>query len=97
MLFRSSKFAVEAITKAAAKEYATQNIRVNAIAPGLVDTAMTDQQVKDWEVSREDLASGFPMNRISSPEEQVRVVMFMSSPVASYMTGAVVSVDGGGA
>ena len=95
--YHASKFAVEAITKAAAKEYAAQNIRVNAIAPGLVDTAMTDQQVKDWEVSREDLASGFPMNRISSPEEQVRVVMFMSSPVASYMTGAVISVDGGGA
>ena len=95
--YHASKFAVEAITKAAAKEYAAQNIRVNAIAPGLVDTAMTDRQVKDWEVSREDLASGFPLNRISSPEEQVRVVMFMSSPAASYMTGAVVSVDGGGA
>ncbi|MDY6899936.1 MAG: glucose 1-dehydrogenase [Cyanobacteriota bacterium] len=94
--YHASKYAVEAITKGAAKEYAEQNIRVNAIAPGLVETAMTERVVRDWNVTREELASGYPINRISTPEEQVRVVMFMCSPEASYITGAIVSVDGGG-
>ena len=57
---------------------------------------MTERVVRDWNVTREELASGYPINRISTPEEQVRVVMFMCSPEASYMTGAIVSVDGGG-
>lgn len=94
--YHASKYAVEAITKGAAKEYAEQNIRVNAIAPGLVETPMTERVVRDWNVTREELASGYPANRISTPEEQVRVVMFMCSQEASYMTGAIVSVDGGG-
>lgn len=94
--YHASKYAVEAMTKGAAKEYAEQNIRVNAIAPGLVETAMMERVVRDWNITREELASGYPANRISTPEEQVRVVMFMCSPEASYMTGAIVSVDGGG-
>jgi NAD(P)-dependent dehydrogenase (short-subunit alcohol dehydrogenase family) len=94
--YHASKYAVEAITKGAAKEYAKQNIRVNAIAPGLVETPMTERTVRDWNVTREQLASGYPANRISTPEEQIRVVMFMCSPEASYMTGEIVSVDGGG-
>lgn len=94
--YHASKYAVDAITKGAAKEYAKQNIRVNAIAPGLVETPMTERTVRDWKVTREQLASGYPANRISTPEEQVRVVMFMCSPEASYMTGAIIEVDGGG-
>jgi NAD(P)-dependent dehydrogenase (short-subunit alcohol dehydrogenase family) len=94
--YHASKYAVDAITKGAAKEYAKQNIRVNAIAPGLVETPMTERTVRDWKVSREQLASGYPANRISTTEEQVRVVMFMCSPQASYMTGAIIEVDGGG-
>ncbi|MDJ0569490.1 MAG: SDR family oxidoreductase [Pleurocapsa sp. MO_192.B19] len=94
--YHASKYAVEAITKGAAKEYAQQNIRVNAIAPGPVETPMIERVVRDWNVTREELASGYPANRFSTPEEQVRVVMFMCSPEASYMTGAIVSVDGGG-
>ncbi|NEQ20572.1 MAG: SDR family oxidoreductase [Microcoleus sp. SIO2G3] len=94
--YHASKFAIEAITKVAAKDYAKQNIRVNAIAPGLVDTPMTERQVRDWKVTREQLAANYAIDRISTVEEQVRVVMFMCSPEASYMTGAIVSVDGGG-
>jgi NAD(P)-dependent dehydrogenase (short-subunit alcohol dehydrogenase family) len=94
--YHASKFAIEAITKVAAKDYAKQNIRVNAIAPGLVDTPMTERQVRDWNVTREQLAANYAIDRISTVEEQVRVVMFMCSPEASYMTGAIVSVDGGG-
>jgi NAD(P)-dependent dehydrogenase (short-subunit alcohol dehydrogenase family) len=71
------------LPKVAAKDYAKQNIRVNAIAPGLVDTAMTERQVRDWKVTREQLAANYAINRISSVEEQVRVVMFMCSPEAS--------------
>ncbi len=94
--YHASKYAVEAITKAAAKEYAKQNIRVNAIAPGLVETPMTERTVRDWNVTREQLAANYPANRISTPEEQVQVVMFMCSPAASYMTGAIIEVDDGG-
>jgi NAD(P)-dependent dehydrogenase (short-subunit alcohol dehydrogenase family) len=94
--YHASKFAVEAITKVAAKDYAKQNIRVNAIAPGRVDTPMAERAFRDWNITREQAASGYPINRISTPEEQVRVVMFMCSPEASYMTGAVTALDGGG-
>jgi NAD(P)-dependent dehydrogenase (short-subunit alcohol dehydrogenase family) len=94
--YHASKFAVEAITKVAAKDYAKQNIRVNAIAPGWVDTPMAERAFRDWGITREQAASGYPINRISTPEEQVRVVMFMCSPEASYMTGAINAVDGGG-
>lgn len=94
--YHASKFAVEAITRVAAKDYAKQNIRVNAIAPGWVDTPMAERAFRDWGITREQAASGYPINRISTPEEQVRVVMFMCSPEASYMTGAIAAVDGGG-
>jgi NAD(P)-dependent dehydrogenase (short-subunit alcohol dehydrogenase family) len=94
--YHASKFAVEAITKVAAKDYAKQNIRINAIAPGWVNTPMAQRVFRDWKLTPEQAAASYPIDRISTPEEQVRVVMFMCSPEASYMTGAVVSVDGGG-
>jgi NAD(P)-dependent dehydrogenase (short-subunit alcohol dehydrogenase family) len=94
--YHASKFAVEAITKVAAKDYAKQNIRVNAIAPGWVDTPMAERTLRDWKLTREEAAANYPIDRFSTPEEQARVIMFMCSPDASYMTGAVVSVDGGG-
>jgi NAD(P)-dependent dehydrogenase (short-subunit alcohol dehydrogenase family) len=94
--YHASKFAVEAITKVAAKDYAKQNIRVNAIAPGWVDTPMAERALRDLKITREQAVANYPINRMSSPEEQIRVVMFLCSPEASYMTGAVVSVDGGG-
>ncbi len=58
--YHASKYAVDAITKGAAKEYAQQNIRINAIAPGLVETPLTDRTVRDWGITREELASGYP-------------------------------------
>lgn len=94
--YNASKFAVEAITKVVAKDYAQQNIRVNAIAPGWVNTPMAERAFRDWNLTPEQAASSYPINRISTPEEQARVVIFLCSPEASYMTGAVVSVDGGG-
>lgn len=94
--YHASKFAVEAITKVAAKDYAKQNIRVNAIAPGWVDTPMAERTLRDWKLTREEAAASYPIDRFSTSEEQARVIMFMCSPEASYMTGAVVSVDGGG-
>jgi NAD(P)-dependent dehydrogenase (short-subunit alcohol dehydrogenase family) len=72
--YHASKFAVEAITKVAAKDYAKQNIRVNAIAPGWVNTPMAERAFRDWNLTPEQAAASYPINRISTPEEQVRVV-----------------------
>ena len=80
--------------EALAAELAAHHIRVNAIAPGVITTAMS-------EVTRHDPARlerfmmRIPMNRVGTPEELVGPVLFLASPLASYITGATLAVDGG--
>ena len=92
----SSKGGVIALTRSTAREYANKNIRVNAICPGAVDTDMFASAMK----AREARAPEFPMvqrllGRISKPEEIANVALFLASDEASFMTGAIVPVDGG--
>ena len=95
-IYTASKFAVEGITRSAALEYATSGIRINAIAPAVIRTAMADRfaGVPGTE-SRDQLESIHPMGRSGEPREIADVVLFLASNASSFMTGTTVAVDGG--
>jgi meso-butanediol dehydrogenase / (S,S)-butanediol dehydrogenase / diacetyl reductase len=93
----ASKGAIHNLTKALALEHALDNIRINAVCPGEVNTPML-QSERSEPVSPallERLASTVPMGRLAAPEEIAQVVLFLVSSHASYMTGSLVMVDGG--
>lgn len=88
----AAKAGVIGLTKTTAKELASRNILVNAVAPGFITTDMTDKLPED---SREEMLSQIPLNRLGKPEDIARVVRFLASDDASYMTGQTLHVDGG--
>lgn len=90
----AAKHGVIGLTKAAAYDYAGQGIRVNAVAPGLVRTPMTEAWLSDAEKSREVLGNT-PIGRAAEPEEIAGTVLFLGSSLASSATGAVFTIDGG--
>jgi 3alpha(or 20beta)-hydroxysteroid dehydrogenase len=91
--YTASKFGVRGITKAAALEYAADNIRANSVHPGGMDTPMT-RAVMD-ETGRKYVASKVPMKRMGTPEDVAGVIAFLASDDAAYTTGAEVLIDGG--
>jgi NAD(P)-dependent dehydrogenase (short-subunit alcohol dehydrogenase family) len=88
----ASKFAVVGLTETLAKELAPRGIRVNAVAPGLIRTAMHDALVAG---RGRELAAEVPFRRVGEPEEVAQVLAFLASSGASYVSGATVVVDGG--
>lgn len=90
--YAAAKAGVIGLTKACAKEMAARNIRVNAVAPGFIETAMTDGIP---EKIREGMIVSIPMGRMGQPEDIARAVCFLASDDASYITGQVLVVDGG--
>jgi 3-oxoacyl-[acyl-carrier protein] reductase len=92
IVYSSSKAALIGLTKSAAKELASAGVRVNAVAPGFIDTDMTRAIPKDKRAER--LAS-VAMGRIGSPEDVARAIAFLASDEADYITGQVLGVDGG--
>ncbi len=90
--YSASKAGVIGITKTLAKELASRNIQVNAVAPGVIETDMTRKLTPQ---QREALLVPVPMKRMAQPEEVASVVLFLASPAASYITGQVICVDGG--
>ncbi len=90
--YSASKAGLIGLTKTTAREVASRGIRVNAIAPGFIDTAMT--QVLDEKV-RERLIEQIPLARLGLPEDIANCVSFLVSDRASYLTGQVLSVNGG--
>ena len=92
--YSASKGGIVAMTETMAAELAPYNIRVNAIAPGAIETPMIDPLKQDEKAIEATLAR-IPMHRMGKPEEISNVVLFLASDVSSYMTGSTVVVDGG--
>ena len=93
-IYNASKFAVIGLTKTAALEFARQGIRINAICPGIVETAMTAGLKND--PAREDrIRAAHPMGRFGKPEEIAAGVLYLCSPAAAFVTGVSLPVDGG--
>lgn len=90
--YSASKAGIIGFTKSLAKEVASRNILVNSVAPGFIETSMTDS-LKD-EV-KEEIAKNIPLNRMGTTQDVANVVKFLASEESSYITGQVVQVDGG--
>ncbi len=90
----SSKGGIAGMTEAMAVDLANYNIRVNLIAPGVIETPMIDA-IKENEEAMRQIVSRLPLKRLGKPEEVSTVVLFLASDASSYMTGSVINVDGG--
>ncbi|MFJ8261569.1 3-oxoacyl-[acyl-carrier-protein] reductase [Rummeliibacillus sp. NPDC094406] len=88
----AAKAGVIGLTKTAAKELAARNIFVNAVAPGFIDTEMTEELPEDIKAQ---MLSQIPLAKLGKPEDVAKVVAFLASDDASYMTGQTLHVDGG--
>jgi 3-oxoacyl-[acyl-carrier protein] reductase len=90
--YAAAKGGVIAFTKALAKELAPFNIRVNAVAPGLIETGILDSL---GEKVKNNFLEIIPLKRFGRPDEVANVVKFLASPAANYITGEVISITGG--
>ena len=90
--YGASKAGVIAFTKSVAKELASRNIRVNAVAPGFITSKMTDALSEDV---RESMLDAIPLKQFGSPEQVASVVSFLAGPEAAYITGEVINISGG--
>lgn len=90
--YSAAKAGIVGLTKAAAKELAHHHVRVNAIQPGLIRTAMTEAMPPDVFAARE---ADIPMRRAGEPHEVAGAAIFLASDLSSYITGAVIEVGGG--
>lgn len=92
--YSATKGAVAALTRGLAVEYAPFNIRVNTLAPGYVETKLTQRALR-FPAMRQALIDKTPMGRFGLPEEMAKAALFLASDDASYVTGAELAVDGG--
>ncbi|MEN9917451.1 MAG: putative oxidoreductase short-chain dehydrogenase/reductase family protein [Pseudomonadota bacterium] len=102
-IYGASKAAIAQLAKSTALDYAQYGIRVNCVCPGTIDTPMYQTVLKQFQqktgLSRssiqDQVAERLPMKRVGKPEEVAKVVSFLCSDAASFMTGALVNIDGG--
>jgi NAD(P)-dependent dehydrogenase (short-subunit alcohol dehydrogenase family) len=93
-VYVASKHAVEGLTKSAALEAAAYGVRVNAVAPGPVDTGMLDR-FSGGPAGKAAMGGGLPLKRIGTPDEIAQTILFVASNKASFLTGQSIAVDGG--
>ena len=92
--YGASKAAVIHMTRSAAQEYG-RTVRINAIAPGAIESPMLERVRRDWKVTNEQLIAPYPMRRVGTPDEVAALVMFLASGQSSYLSGHVIGIDGG--
>ncbi|MBO6002093.1 MAG: SDR family oxidoreductase, partial [Mailhella sp.] len=90
--YSAAKAGIVGLTKSAAKELGGRSVRVNAVAPGFIETDMTAGLPEDV---RERYASSIPLKRFGTPQDVADAVSFLASPRSAYVTGQVISVNGG--
>lgn len=93
--YAAAKHGVVGLTQAAALEYATQGIRVNAVSPGSIETPMGEHAFGSIETYRQVMAPNHPVGRIGLPEEVASAVLYLSSDGAGFITGQALLIDGG--
>ncbi len=93
--YGAAKAGVISMTRSMACEWAQHGIRVNAVAPGFTATALVQKLEQGGSINRKRIESRIPMGRMAKPEEIAEAIFFLASPMASYITGAVLGVDGG--
>jgi len=90
--YSSSKAGIIGFTKSTAREFAPRHVRVNAVAPGFIETAMTEALDEE---ARQKLMAQIPLPRLGTPDDVAAAVLFLVSDAAAYVTGHVLNVDGG--
>ena len=94
-LYSAAKHAVVGLTKSAALEFADKNIRINAVAPGVITTKTLQKDIDENKVDKEFLLMCHPMKRFGDAEDVAKGIYFLGSPHISFMTGTVLPIDGG--
>ena len=90
--YAASKAGVIGFTKSLAREVASRGVRVNALAPGFIETSMTDKIPAE---AKEKLLGGIPLGRTGRPEDVAQAALFLAGDASSYITGEVIKIDGG--
>ena len=90
--YAAAKAGLVGLTKAVAREVASRNVTVNALAPGYITTAMVDELSEE---TQDKILSTIPMGRFGTPEDVAEAVIFLAGDGASYITGQVLTIDGG--
>jgi NAD(P)-dependent dehydrogenase (short-subunit alcohol dehydrogenase family) len=94
-IYHGAKHGVIGLTRSAALEYASRGIRINAVCPGTIDTPMVARMVAGDPARMEQLVAAEPIGRLGRPEEIANAVLWLCSPLSSYVVGHALAVDGG--
>ena len=90
--YATAKAGLIGLTRSLAKEFGSRNVRVNVVAPGLIGTDMTDFMSQDY---KQQIIDRICLNRVGKPDDVAKVILFLASDLASYITGVTIPVTGG--